>query len=411
MRISIPYGVQYAEIELPDADQVALRRAPESPVLADPMAALRESLESPRDFPALRRALTPGDQVAVAVDRFFAEHREFWLPVLEHIASASVRPSSMSVVLPHDAPGGAGPLQPPWTEVQVIKHDPANRKRLSYLATTRAGRRIYLNRTIVDADQLIAFAKCEYAPHGPTGAEEVIFPGLSDLETISELRRHSPDGLKRRHGRGRVKEVTWLLGSPFMIQAIEGAGGGLSYFIAGAADSVPYAMERLANQWHVELDRPGNIVITSVAGNVQNGFLDFANALTNARKATKPGGRIVLIANGAPTLGPAMQLLGDAGDIPAARRRLQDEGLDASDREDARNWCQAVEPGSVYLYSGLADEVAESLFVTPLSRLEEVEKLIKPQDEVVVLPEGNKCEVILAQGGKGRRSTKPACNS
>ncbi len=407
MHIRIPYGNEHAEIDLPGADQVAVRRAPETPVLADPIAALRDSLESPRDFPALRRALTPGDQVAVAVDRYFAGHREFWLPVLEHIASAGVRPSSMAVVLPHDAPGADGRLEPPWAEVEVVKHDPDNRKRLSYLATTQAGRRIYLNRTIVDADQLIALAKCEYGPRGPVGAEEAIFPGLSDAQTISELRLHAADGRSRRYTGGQAKEVTWLLGAPFMIQAIEGPGGGLSYFIAGAADSVPYAMEKLASQWHVELERPGDLVITSVAAQDQNGFLDFAKALTNARKVAKPGGRIVLIINGAPTIGPAMQLLGDAADVTAARQRLDHEELDAVDRDDARQWCEAVEPGSVYVYSGLADDIAEGLFVTPLSRLEEVERLVRPQDEVVVLPEGNKCEVTVTQRGKGQRSAKP----
>src|SRR5436309_13609672 len=104
MRVNIPYGTQHAEIELPNAHPVEIRRAPESPVLADPIAALRDSLESPRDFPALRLALTPGDRIALALDRFFAEHREFWPPVLEHVASAGVRPSSITIVLPHDAP-------------------------------------------------------------------------------------------------------------------------------------------------------------------------------------------------------------------------------------------------------------------------------------------------------------------
>jgi hypothetical protein len=410
MRISIPYGNLHAEIDLPAADQVEIRRAPESPVLADPLTALREALESPREFPALRRALTPGDQVALAVDRFFAAHHEFWVPVLEHIASAGVRPSSMAVVLPHDAPAAEGRLQPPWAEVEVIKHDPFNRKRLSYLATTRAGRRIYLNRTIVDADQLIALAKCQYGMGGPAGAPEAIFPGLSDAETISELRGHLADGHKRRHAGGQAKEVTWLLGAPFMIQAIEGTGGGLSDFVAGAADSVPYAMEKLANQWHVELDRPGDVVITSIAGEAQNGFLEFGKALANARKAVKPGGRIVLIGNGAPRLGPAMRLVCDTADITTARHRLDDDGLDADDREDARQWCLAVEQGPVYLYSGLADEIAEGLFVTPLGRPEEVERVVKPQDQVVVLPEGNKCEVTFAQGGKARRSSKRASN-
>jgi hypothetical protein len=409
MRITIPYGIQYTEIELSGVVPIEIRRAQQSPVLIDPMAALRHSLEAPRDFPALRLALTPGDHIAVAVDRFFAGHREFWLPVLEHITSAGVRPASMAVVLPHDGRNDDNiELQAPWQEIQVIKHDPLNRKRLSYLATTRAGRRVYLNRTVVDADQLIALAKCEYGPRGPQGAEDAIFPALSDAETIAELNRSKLGARGHKHGGGHAsKEVTWLLGAPFLIQAIEGSGAGLCSFIAGAADSVPHAMDMLANQWHVELDSPGDVIITSIVGEARNGFLDLAKALANARKATKPGGRIVLLADGSPALGPAMQLLSDAGDLTVAGQRLDDEAFDVSDYEDARQWCQAVEPGSVYLFSGLADDVAESLFVTPLSRLEELKRLVQPDDQVVILPEGNKCDVAIAQHGKLRRSTKP----
>src|SRR5262249_6815324 len=125
MRISIPYGSQNLDVELPHIEPVEIQRAPASPVLADPLSALRESLESPQDFPALRLALTPGDHVALAVDRFFAEHREYWLPVLEHVASAGVQASSMTMVLPHDAPAGANSsLPPPWTAVQLLQHDP-----------------------------------------------------------------------------------------------------------------------------------------------------------------------------------------------------------------------------------------------------------------------------------------------
>ena len=36
-------------------------------------------------------------------------------------------------------------------QVGVEVHDPADRKHLAYLATTRSGQRIYLNRTAVDA--------------------------------------------------------------------------------------------------------------------------------------------------------------------------------------------------------------------------------------------------------------------
>src|SRR5207245_5052034 len=71
-----------------------------------------------------------------------------------------------------------------FEEIRLEIHDPADRRRLSYLATTKQGRRVYLNRTAVDADQLVILSGRRYDPllgHG--GAEGAIFPALGDIET------------------------------------------------------------------------------------------------------------------------------------------------------------------------------------------------------------------------------------
>ena len=47
-----------------------------------------------------------------------------------------------------------------FQDVRTEIHDPGKREALAYLATTRRGRRIYLNRTVVDADQSIVVAGC-----------------------------------------------------------------------------------------------------------------------------------------------------------------------------------------------------------------------------------------------------------
>ena len=46
--------------------------------------------------------------------------------------------------------------------MHVEVHDPSDRKRLAYLATTKQGHRIYLNRTAVDADQLVVLTRRDY---------------------------------------------------------------------------------------------------------------------------------------------------------------------------------------------------------------------------------------------------------
>ena len=77
--------------------------------------------------------------------------------------------------------------QQPWLtdlpdafeEVRLEVHDPKDRKKLAYLATTRKGRRLYLNRTAVDADQLVVLGRRTYDPLlGYSGAAGALYPAL-----------------------------------------------------------------------------------------------------------------------------------------------------------------------------------------------------------------------------------------
>src|SRR5262245_35344160 len=154
MHVGIGYGRERLELDVPAERLVGTHRHPPAPLLPDPAEAVRRALEEPLGFPALRRALTPDDHVAVVVDERLAGLASLVAPVLEHLASAGVRPEAVTLLCP--APAASQPwveeLPDDFQDVRVEVHDPADRKRLSYLATTRGRRRVYLNRTAVDAD-------------------------------------------------------------------------------------------------------------------------------------------------------------------------------------------------------------------------------------------------------------------
>src|SRR5262249_7653281 len=128
-----------------------------------------------------------------------------------------------------------------FQEVRVEVHDPHDRRRLSYLATMREGRRLYLNRTVVDADQVVVLARRRYDPLlGYAGAEGALYPALSDEETLRELSaRLSLDapGEAPWPIRREAAEAAWLLGAPFFVQIIEGAGDAITHVVAGLADT------------------------------------------------------------------------------------------------------------------------------------------------------------------------------
>src|SRR5437899_7707923 len=143
MHVGIDYGLEHLNLEVAEERLVQVERAPLAPRLADPVSAVRDALERPLGFPALRQALTPDDQVVVLVDEHLPHHPELIAPVLEHVISARVSPEAISILCP---PGTrtewASKLPAAFQRTRVEVHDPSDRQHLSYLATTRRGRRI-----------------------------------------------------------------------------------------------------------------------------------------------------------------------------------------------------------------------------------------------------------------------------
>ncbi len=68
MHVRIDYGQERLEVNVEPDRLVRVHQQPQAPPLEDPVAAVRGALETPIGFPALRRALTPDDQVAVVLD-------------------------------------------------------------------------------------------------------------------------------------------------------------------------------------------------------------------------------------------------------------------------------------------------------------------------------------------------------
>ncbi len=188
MQWSLAYARQRLILEIDPARLVARPRAPLTP-LPDPVAAVRASIEAPFHFPPLRRALTPDDHIAVVVDEGLPDLGHLLVPVLDHILSAGVQPEAITLVSPPSSnQDWVDDLPDELQEVRLETHDPNNRQRLAYMATTRAGRRLYLNRSVVDADQIVVVGRRHYdLLLGHAGAEGELYPVLGDEATRGEL--------------------------------------------------------------------------------------------------------------------------------------------------------------------------------------------------------------------------------
>ncbi len=405
MHVSIAYGRERLEVDVDQSDLVGVHQQPQAPPLADPVAAVRAALETPMGFPALRRALTPDDRVVVVLDQHTALLPELLTPVLQHVTEARVALSAITLLCPptQRSQEWIHRLPPEYRAVGVEVHDPTDRRRLSYLATTRKGRRIYLNRRVVDADQLVLLTRRGFDPLlGYSGAEGALYPALSDEPTQKEmgsLFSMKVPGAKPWPARKEAAEVAWLLGAPFMVHLVAGTGETITHVLGGLIDTGEEALRLLNERWRLSVDALADVVIAGVSGDPDShDFAVLSEALACATRVVKPQGRIILLTQADPVLGAATDLLRQAEDPGQALgllRRHAPLGMAA-----AFQWVSAAQRATIYLLSRLPAETAEELFTVPLEHAGQVQRLLGNAQSCLFLADAHKTLAVatVAQG-------------
>ncbi len=393
MRVGIDYGLEHVDLEVDESRLIGLERPPTAPPLPDPVEAVRVALEAPFHWPSLRRALTPDDHVAIVLDEQIPGLTQLLPALFDHLLAAHIALSAVTVVCPPGArQGWIQDLPDEFADVHVEEHDPTERKRLAYLATTRHGRRVYLNRTVVDADQIVVFTRRTYDPvTGYGGAEAALYPALSDEATRNELYSRpslEAPGAVPWPAQQEAQEVAWLLGAPFLLQVIEGRGGGISHVLGGSLDSSAEGQRLLDATWRLHVDRPADVVIVGLSGApAQQTLTTVARALGTAARVVQPGGKIVLLTEATPDHNPIGELLRRAESPREVLAHLQ--RAKTPDLAAALPWASAAQHAHIYLLSRLDDDTAEEMFVTPLQHARQVQKLLT-DGSCLLLPDADK---------------------
>ncbi|HLN28366.1 MAG TPA: lactate racemase domain-containing protein [Gemmataceae bacterium] len=395
MRVDIDYGCEHLSVAIADRDLLPVHRKPALAPIADPVSAVRDALETPLGFPALRRALTPDDHVSVVLDERLPRVGALLVSVLEHIASAGVSAESITILCPVSSPipEWRNLIPEPFRAVHVEVHDPSDRRQLSYLATTRHGRRIYLNRRAVDADQLVVLARRSYDPLlGYSGSVGAIYPALSDEATQREmvgLLSLMVPGDEPWPARREAAEVAWLLGAPFMIHVVEDQGDDLCQVTSGLADTDGDSIRALNARWHGTVDQLADNVIASITGDPQRQtFAELGAALACSERVVKPDGRILLLTDALPSLGTAAEIMRESSAADQVLKVLRKQP--PPEMAGAFQWVSAAERAKIYLLSRLPAETAEELFTTPLERPNQVQRLLDQGGTCVFIPDAHK---------------------
>lgn len=254
---------------------------------------------------------------------------------------------------------------------------------MAYLAATKAGRRIYVNRALTDADVVIPVGRLGYDPiMGYRGPWSVIFPELSERAAIDAHRGQFRDlALELEVARASASldesfEVSWLLGCQFHIGVVPGSSG-LVTVIGGKETAVrEQGIASVDSCWTLDAKSHHELVVVGIGGpGMPPTIDDLAEGLATACRLVQHGGKIVVLSRVRGPVGPSLRSLIDADDPKKRAAAIRGhEGDD--DYLAARRVAQALAWADVFVLSGLPPEQIDELSLVALENPEQARRLV-----------------------------------
>lgn len=406
--VFVHLGTQKLELNVAAGKLVQGVRGHESTTIGDIRLAIAASLESPIEFPALRQALTPDDHIAIILHEEMNGIAEAMEAILSHILTANVPLNQVTVLVQPRLSG----IEPTWMtklpascqgfQLEVHQRDATS---MAYLASTKEGRRIYLNKHIVDADQIIIVGNVRFdAVYGISSGLAELFPDYSDASTYQELTRHlhaHVSGNERAFPIWKEAEaVGWLIGLPFVVCVGEGSAGSVKKVFAGSAAAVRQESEAwLRAESVVRLPYQVDLVIgTLAASTAEQSFAAITEAVFRASRAVHQGGRVAILSEAGGTLPAGSEFISQSETVVQGLSRLRQQHT-----IPVQPWwylAHALEHAKVYVFSHLLPEVMESLFMVPLDQPAQAQNLIEQAKTIVILEGIDRLAIEVAKPGK-----------
>lgn len=398
--LEVPFGRTQWELAYRPADWVSVGRKV-SPSIGDVRTAMQQTLEQPLRFEAFRRALTPDDRVVLVVDESLPQLTDLVAGVLDYLATAGIAPQQVTAL----SAAGAdqrwiNDLPDAFADLQTEIHQASDRQKLSYLAATPDGRKIYMNRTLVDADQIVVLSGRGYdALTGYSGGVCQLYPMLADRDFIRSMvaklapQQVKPDGWALAQ---EALDTCWLLGAPFFIQAIEGPGDTIQQLLAGFADTCADGVQVLNACWQTTLPRRADTVVVTLTGDPhRHDIAALSRAAACAAHVVKPQGKIIILSEADPELNESFQLLRRCDEPVEAMKTIFQQKPD--DALAASQWAWAAGQASLYLASEIRPEIVEEIFATPVHGPRDLGALLDAPGETIYIPDAHKSCVRIAR--------------
>lgn len=425
MRVTLDYGRDGLDVELPDRNVVKCLSYQSAEPAADPLQAIRDSLASPLGSPPLEE-LARGRQSACVLicDVTRPVPNELLLPPILHaIEAGGVSRRRITILVatglhrPNDGDelrAMVGPVI--FDAYRIENHHGQDQSEHVFLGDSPRGVPIWIDHRWLQSDLKVATGLIE--PHlmaGFSGGRKLICPGIAGIETIRVW--HGPRFLEHENARAGVlrgnpvhEENTWIArraGCDFIVNVVLDSERRIVSVVAGdmerAFEEGAAAAARLTTD---TLDEPVDIVVTSSAGHpLDTTFYQSVKGMVAALPIIKPGGAIILAAGMSEGIGsqPFQRLFEENESLDSFMERITQGDYFVMDQWQLEELAKVRRKASVLAVTdGLSPHTLRGLFVEPAASVEAAVAdclgRFGPQATIAVIPKG---PYVLAEVARG----------
>lgn len=272
---------------------------------------LAAALANPVGAPCLRDLVKPNETVAIVTSDVTRPcPSKLMLPlVLKELESAGVSQQNITIVF---ALGNHRPHREA-EKISLVGEDLYRRFRcvdsvteeMVYLGTTTRGTPVEVTRPVVAADRRILLGNVEYHYFaGYSGGLKAIMPGCASAKSIqanhsmmTQAYAHSGE-IDRNPIRQDIEEVARFLPIDFIVNVVlDEHKDILAAFVGHPIRAHRAAARYLDNLYKIKISQQADIVIASAGGYPKDiNLYQAQKAIDNAKRAVKPGGILILVA-------------------------------------------------------------------------------------------------------------------
>ncbi|MBI1323570.1 hypothetical protein GC170_10345 [bacterium] len=312
----------------------------------------------------------PGDTVAIPVSGQPDEVCRILLPLIAEFGKSGTPESAIRIICQSGSEGSYREILP--STVSIESHDPDSEEKSAYLANSRRGSRVYLNREMLDCDVIVPVIVPD--PVGMAmrrGVPGGFWPEFSRKATQEKLAvEFRSDARKVRH---EIREVAWLAGVAVTVVGLPGSSGIAAVAGIPPAEVQAWVHGRIDHLWGFDFEAQADSVLLEadapggLCGERLRAFLRLAGKLAARYR------RVVLC------------LKFDDATIEAMEQELR------TGKKATPSWNSQLKrigtSASVSLLGNLPDDIADECEIVLLEEPEDVERQVNHAGRWIVVPD------------------------